>query len=117
MNNIINVTVDVCTKNRYNSTLPSCLLSIVNQSFLPEKIIIVDDTSSSERIDLREISIYKNIFSMFDKKNIKWQVVFGNNQGQVWGHNAVLNMAKTDFIWRIDDDEVEVTGRTESRAF
>ena len=111
------ITVDVCTKNRYFSTLPSCLISVATQSLTPDSVIIVDDTNIDKRIDLREVSLYKNIFSLFDKKGIKWQVVFGNNQGQVWGHNTILEMAKTDFIWRIDDDEVEVTGRTESRAF
>jgi len=101
---MINVTVDVCTKGRYYSTLPSCLISIATQSVLPEKIIIVDDTALAERIDLRNISVYQNIFSLFDKKGIKWEVVFGDDRGQVFGHNIVLESAKTDFIWRIDDD-------------
>jgi len=102
---MINVTVDVCTKNRYYSTFPSCLMSIVSQSFLPEKIIIVDDTPASDRADLRNISVYQNIFSLFDKKGIEWEVVFGDDRGQVFGHNAVLEKATTEYIWRIDDDE------------
>lgn len=105
MDNKNTVTVDICTNNRYFSTLPVCLMSIVTQSVKPNKVIIVDDTEKDKRLDLREISIYKNIFSLFDKNNIKWEVVFGDNRGQVFGHNIVLEKSNTEFIWRIDDDE------------
>jgi glycosyltransferase involved in cell wall biosynthesis len=79
-------------------------MSVINQTYKPKHIIIVDD--SDEIKDLRKEEIYQNIFSNIDRKGITWEVIFGNKKGQVDSHNIVLEKSQTDWIWRIDDDEI-----------
>ena len=96
------VTAYTSTKDRYFSTLPSMLLSIINQTLLPKKIVIFDD---GEQKNLTEYGLYQNIFSLIEAKNIKWEVIFGQKKGQVFNHQTMLEIAQTPFIWRIDDDD------------
>jgi GT2 family glycosyltransferase len=97
------VTVEVSTKNRYNTTLPLCLMAVANQSVLPKKIFIFDD---GEHKDLRKDQVYKSIFSTFDEKGIEWVVIFGENKGQVLNHQKAIDLSTTDYIWRLDDDNI-----------
>lgn len=98
-----NVTATISTKNRYFTSLPNCLISIANQTVVPDKVIIFDD---GEHKDLRNEEIYKNIFSCFRDKGIEWTVVFAEGKGQVKNHQKALEIVETDFIWRLDDDNV-----------
>ncbi len=95
------ITVEISTKDRYFTTLPMTLTSIINQTLLPKEILIFDD---GEQIDLRGIDIYQYIFSLFDQKKIDWQVVFGKREGQTKNHQTALEIAKHDWIFRVDDD-------------
>lgn len=97
------VTAYVSTRNRYYTTLPACLISIATQSRKPKEVFIFDD---GDRLDLRNIPIYKNIFAMFDQNGIKWHVVFGEGKGQVLNHQKALGLATTEWLWRLDDDNV-----------
>jgi GT2 family glycosyltransferase len=97
------VTVEISTKNRYEA-LSLALLSISNQSYKPKKIIIYDD--SDNPIDMRKVNIFNNIFKILDLKNISWEVIISPKKGQVFNHQTTLSMAPTDWIWRIDDDNV-----------
>jgi hypothetical protein len=97
------VTATVSTKDRYFTTLPLTLNGILAQTVLPEHFILFDD---GEHKDLRNISPYNHLFRMLDLKGIKWKVVFGARKGQILNHQMALEMAETNFIWRIDDDEV-----------
>jgi len=97
------VTAHVSTKDRYFTTLPSCLLALVNQTVTPKKLLIYDD---GEHIDLRQVSIYRNIFAMLDIKGIEWEVIFGDRKGQVLNHQKALEKVDTKFLWRLDDDNV-----------
>ena len=98
-----NVTVTISTKDRYFTSLPNVLISIAMQTVTPERVIIFDD---GEHKDLRNEEIYKNIFSTFQSKGIAWEVAFGAGKGQVKNHQRALEMVKTDYIWRLDDDNV-----------
>src|ERR1035437_6706918 len=91
----------VPTKDRYDS-LALTLQAIALQTLVPDKVVIFDD---GEHRDIREDTIYKHIFTLFQLKGIQWEVLFGNKQGQHYGHQYANN---TDFnyVWRIDDDEV-----------
>lgn len=102
------VTVDICTKNRYYSTLPLTLMSVAMQSYPIRKIILVDDSDTEKdgkMKDLRNDPMYQYFFRLLQLKNIEWEVVFGPKKGQHHNHQIVMDKAKTELIWRIDDDE------------
>ena len=98
------ITVDLCTRGRYFSTLPLAIQSIISQTQLPEKIIIYDDTE--KKIDLRTVPLYQYLFSNMKNLGIDFEVLFGNLTGQVRGHQIALERSKTDLIFRMDDDEI-----------
>lgn len=100
------ITIDICTKGRYFSTLPLTIQSILNQTILPSEIFIYDDNNENEKIDLRSIPIYRYLFKLMEIKNIEWCVVYGKANGQVSGHQFIKEHAKNDWIFRVDDDEV-----------
>lgn len=97
------VTAIVSTRNRYFTTLPLCLSAIATQTVKPDRLIIFDD---GDHVDLREDPTYSSLFSLFYKNNIDWEVAFGEGLGQVKNHQTAIGLAKTDFIWRLDDDNV-----------
>lgn len=98
------VTCVVPTKNRYFSTLPLTLTAIANQTQPPNKLVIYDD--SDEQLDLREDPTYKHVFGHLEQKGISYYWVWSGRQGQVVSHQQSLNDATTEFIWRVDDDNV-----------
>lgn len=100
---MIPISVEISTKDRYNC-LSNCLTSILMQSYLPDELIISDD--SSNRIDLRTIPYYVNIFNLLKRKGIAWRVVFGKGVGNVYNHQNALNLAKNNWIYRCDDDVI-----------
>lgn len=69
-----NVLASISTRGRYYTTLPLALMGIVNQSRLPDKLIIFDD--NVDKVDLRTIPMYQQIFKTLDKKMIAWEVIF-----------------------------------------
>jgi glycosyltransferase involved in cell wall biosynthesis len=95
------VTAVVSTKNRYHTTLPLVVLSIINQSHKVDKLIIFDD---GDRTDLREDPLWQNIFGSIKAKGIEWEIIFGEGKGQVLNHQKSIDICKTDWIWRLDDD-------------
>lgn len=97
------VTAYISSKDRYYTTLPLAIASILSQTIKPDKIVIYED---GEHIDLRDNSIYKNLFSMMDLYGIKWEVIFALKKGQVHNHHHMSQHATTDLIWRIDDDNI-----------
>lgn len=97
------ITVGIPTKGRYES-LAHTLQSLIFQTLKPYEIIIIDD--SDEPKDLRILSIYNYLFRLMEDKHIKWKVLYGQKKGQHYSHQAVQEMAETDWIFRIDDDEV-----------
>ena len=99
----IKVTASISTKDRYYTTLPMCLSAIANQTYKPEKILLFDD---GEQKDLREDPIYSNLFSLLFIKGIELQVVFGERKGQIRNHQKTLEIADTEWIWRLDDDNI-----------
>ena len=63
------VLCSIGTRGRYDTTLPLALAAIINQTKIPDKLIIFDD--NDEPRDVREELIYKNLFQMMDIKNIE----------------------------------------------
>jgi glycosyltransferase involved in cell wall biosynthesis len=101
MNTEVRVTAEIITKNRYFTTLPLCISSLITQTHKLAGIIIIDD---GDKIDLRECPIYKHLFHMLDIKSILWKVLFNNVMGVCNAHQIALDECQTDWIWRIDDD-------------
>lgn len=99
------VTAYVSTKGRYLTTLPACLTAIANQTLPPKHIIIFQD--DHQTFNMQESSVFKNIlYGLFPKKGIEWAVIFGEGKGQVLNHQKALEMSKTEWLWRVDDDNV-----------
>jgi GT2 family glycosyltransferase/predicted O-methyltransferase YrrM len=99
------VLCSICTKNRYDSTLPLALQSVSMQTVKPAALMIYDDNTEADRIDIRENETYRYLLEMFDRAGIKWSVVFGAKLGQHYGHQEA-NKREFRFVWRLDDDEV-----------
>jgi len=97
------VTCGIPTKNRYDK-LVLTLLSIAFQTRKPDHIIIIDDTDNPT--DLRTIPAYQNIFELLNARGITFQLEYGVKRGQHISHQRIQEMAATDWIWRVDDDEI-----------
>jgi GT2 family glycosyltransferase len=95
------ITAVIPTKNRYYTTLPLAISSVINQTVKPNKLLIIDD---GEKIDLRKVPTYEYLFKTLDKENIKWEVLFANGKGIAHSHQLSINKSETDLIWRLDDD-------------
>jgi len=106
------VTATVSTKGRFHTTFPLMLTSLLNQTIKPCRLIIYDDNDVME--DLRENEIYKNLFMMLQQNNIKWEVTPGEHKGQVFNHQRALTDVKTEWIWRLDDDNIMESNVLES---
>ena len=97
----LDVTAIVPTKDRYFTTLLATLQSIAMQTHKPKKIILYDD---GEKIDLRQYNAFSYMFKTLDRYGIKWEVKFGDGRGQAILHDRSIADSDTEFIWRIDDD-------------
>jgi hypothetical protein len=97
------VTAYICTKNRYDTTLPLALVAVANQTRKPDEIIIFDD---GDHRDLREHPVYLSLFKMMDERRIPWTVLFGEGKGQVLLHQYMLTSCPNPILWRVDDDNL-----------
>lgn len=97
------VTAEVSTKDRYFTTLPLTISAIANQTRKVDKLVIYDD---GEQLDLRMISPFNGLLKMLDELKIEWEIIRTPRQGQVSNHQHCLETATSDFIWRVDDDEI-----------
>lgn len=100
------VTAVVCTRNRSDSVLSLCLMALGQQTRTPNHVFIYDDNDKDKQRDLRNVEPYRQIFTMWAQKGISYFWCWGNGQGQVRGHKISLRECKTDYIWRVDDDDV-----------
>ena len=93
----------VATRGRYRSTLPMVVQAILNQTKLPDKLIIFDDNDEPE--DLRTDFLYSHLFHILNIKKIKWEWVFAGKKGQHHIHQ-LANTSGYDWVWRVDDDAI-----------
>jgi hypothetical protein len=103
VNNLADVTAYISTKDRYLTTLPLAIASIAMQTVLPKKFILFED---SEPIDIRTNNTYLHLLHILSEKEIEWEVVFGKKMGQVHNHQMAIEKCKTEWLWRIDDDNI-----------
>lgn len=97
------VLCSVATRGRYFTTLPLVLNAIINQTTLPDKVIIFDDNDDPQ--DMRNEMIYQYFFQMLDIKGVKWEWLFAGKKGQHHIHQAANTMG-FDWVWRCDDDAI-----------
>ena len=93
----------IATRGRYQTTLPLALNSIINQTKLPDKVIIFDDNDAPE--DMRNNNIYQHLFSIMNYKSIKWEWIYAAKKGQHHIHQMANTMGY-DWVWRVDDDAI-----------
>lgn len=93
----------VATRGRYHTTLPLVLNAIINQTRLPDKLVIFDDNDEPQ--DMRKEMIYQYFFQMLDIKKVKWEWLFAQKKGQHHIHQ-MANTMSYDWVWRVDDDAV-----------
>jgi glycosyltransferase involved in cell wall biosynthesis len=102
------ITCEISTKNRYE-ILSQALLSLALQTFKDFDLLIFDDSDQPPR-DANELvqkfPSYGQVFQLFQEHKIAWQVVYGQKRGQHYSHQAAQKIAKTDWVFRFDDDEV-----------
>ena len=97
------VTCGLPTKNRHRS-LAQTIQSVVFQTYPELDLIIVDDSESP--VDLREDPMFQNLFRLMNERKMDWRVIYGPKLGQHICHQIIQDEARTELIWRIDDDEI-----------
>jgi hypothetical protein len=97
------VLCSVATKGRYFTTLPLVLSAIINQTKLPDKLIIFDDNDEPQ--DMRKEFLYQHFFNILNTKKIDWEWLFAGKKGQHHIHQAANSMG-FDWVWRVDDDAI-----------
>ncbi len=97
------VLCSIATRGRYETTLPLVLNAVINQTLLPDKIIVFDDNDDPQ--DMRKSLIYSYFFQMLEIKKIAWEWQFAGKKGQHHIHQAANTMG-FDWVWRVDDDAI-----------
>jgi hypothetical protein len=97
------VLCSIATRGRYFTTLPLVLNAIMNQTRLPDKVVIFDD--NDEPKDMRKEFIYQHFFSILDTKKIEWEWQFADKKGQHHIHQRA-NLMNYEWVWRCDDDAI-----------
>lgn len=97
------VLCSISTKGRYNTTLSLAILSVLQQTHKPDKLVIFDDNSQPQ--DLRQQQHYLYLFQLLDHHNITWECVFAAQKGQHHNHQ-MANLMGYEWVWRLDDDTI-----------
>lgn len=97
-----NVLCTIPTKNRYFTTLPLAIQSVLTQDVKPDKLIIYDD---GDHADLRQNPTYQYLFNALLMAGIKWEVTWTPGVGQHHAHQ-LANTNDYKYVWRLDDDNV-----------
>jgi hypothetical protein len=100
---VASVLCSIATRGRYYSTLPMVIEAIINQTKLPDKLIIFDDNDAPE--DMRNNFIYQHLFNILNHKGIKWEWLYAAKKGQHHIHQ-MANTMDYDWVWRVDDDAI-----------
>lgn len=95
------VLCSISTKNRYDTSLPLALQSVLTQTRLPDQLIIFDDSDPAQ--DVRNNPVYDALFKIMQLKNIKWEWIWSQKQGQHHNHQMANERAQ-EWVWRVDDD-------------
>jgi hypothetical protein len=97
------VLCSIATRGRYQTTLPLALNAIINQTKLPDKLIIFDDNDDPQ--DMRNNFLYQYFFQMLQLKGVDWEWKWAEKKGQHHIHQMANSMG-FDWVWRVDDDAI-----------
>lgn len=101
------ITILLTTCDRYDSTLPLCLMSIINQTRLPDRVIIVDDSRNiTNNNSFYSNKIINNILVLFKYKNVPIDYFYGEKKGAVPALQLGLNNIEDGWVFKTDDDNV-----------
>lgn len=98
-----NITVLLTTCDRYDTTLPLCLLSIINQTRKPDRIVIVDDSIQNKFYESYQI---KQLLIIAKYKNLTIDYYHGERKGAVPALQKGFEKIKDGWILKTDDDNV-----------
>ncbi|MBX9136408.1 MULTISPECIES: glycosyltransferase [unclassified Clostridium] len=91
--NLISIIVPVYNVEKY---LEKCIESILNQTYENIEIILVDDGSTDNSL---------NICNFYASKDKRIKVIHQENRGVSYARNVGLNLAKGDYIGFVDSDD------------
>ena len=94
------------TYKRYDTVLPLAMMSLINQTRTPDKIIFFDDNKQEDVRDLRNTEHYKYIFDLMTQKGIPWEYRWGHKRGAHFNHEDANRMKGFDALYFIDDDNI-----------
>jgi GT2 family glycosyltransferase len=100
------ILAEIATKDRYNTTLPMTIASLINQTVKPDFLLIIDDGDQGE---LFQFPQYGPLFTLLQKQGIGSYVIYGQKKGQHFSHETAQEYALKDgytYIFRIDDDVI-----------
>lgn len=91
------------TYNRYDNVLPLSLMSIINQSRLPDRVILVDDSPVKKFFDFPTL---KSILILFKEKNIQFDYFYGSSKGMCPALQIGLDDIDDGWVLKMDDDHI-----------
>jgi glycosyltransferase involved in cell wall biosynthesis len=95
------ITVLLTTCDRYNTTLPICLSSILSQTRLPDEIVIVDDSRNNS---FYQNDAIKQLLVLSKLKNVEINYFYGEKRGAVPALQIGLNNISDGWVLKTDDD-------------
>ena len=98
-----NILCSISTKGRYDTTLPMTLAALINQTMMPDKVIIFDDNENPR--DVRTEQHYMYVFQILSERGVDWEWMYAEKRGQHFNHDKANNMGYK-WVWRLDDDTV-----------
>lgn len=100
---MIDVTILLATCDRYDTTLPLCLMSLINQTHKPKRIVLVDDNKDKKFYDYE---ILRNILTLCKYKDITFDYYHGPSKGGTFALDLGLSKIDGGWILKVDDDNV-----------
>ncbi|WP_448243613.1 glycosyltransferase family 2 protein [Pseudoxanthomonas mexicana] len=97
----VSILIPTYNRARY---LRECVLSMLSQTVLPLEIIIVDDGSTDDTRDVAH-----------SFRDVRVRYIQQENAGKCVALNRALLLARGDYIWLFDDDDVALPDSLEKR--
>jgi len=94
----------VITSYNHASYITNALESVLNQSYQPIEIIVIDDGSTDHSV------------SLIKKYESRFKIIFQENKGVVHARNLGLKMAQGKYIAFVDSDDVLALDRFEKQV-